>query len=63
MVEVYDYGLPEFNEEEIYDNPNEEGICDYPKEDDVMATEKVEITPNPAYGTVTCSKEHACSNE
>ena len=42
-MDEHDYELPTLNEEEAYD---------YPGRDDVMASEKVEITPNPAYGTV-----------
>ena len=43
VVKENNYGLPKLNEERIYDLPNE---------NDVMATEKVEITPNPAYRPV-----------
>ena len=43
MVDEYDCGLPTLNEE---------GAYNYPSRDDIMASEKVEITPNPEYGTV-----------
>ena len=42
---VDEYELPELN--------NEEGVYDHPNVDDENLTEMVEITPNPAYGTVT----------
>ena len=44
MVDEYDCKLPKLNEK---------GIYDYPSGDDAMATGQVEITPNPAYGTLT----------
>ena len=44
MVKKYDCELPECIEERIYDHPNV---------DDGNLTERVEITPNPAYGIVT----------
>ena len=44
MVDEYDYGFPKLNAE---------GIYDYPNVDDGNLTERVEITPNPAYKTVT----------
>ena len=44
MVDEYDCELPELNEEGIYDRPNV---------DDENLTEMIEITLNPAYGTMT----------
>ena len=44
MGNEYDCELPELDEERT---------CDRPNVDDESLTERVEITPNPAYGTVT----------
>ena len=59
---------------DIYDNicgptkpnkGNKEVIYDYPtgvgSEKDEIAARRVEMTTNPAYRSVTCSEEHACS--
>ena len=44
MVDEYDCELPELNEERT---------CDHPNVDDESVTEMVEMTANPAYGTLT----------
>ena len=49
MVDEYDCELPELNDNRTYVGPNV---------DDEYLTEVVEMTPNPAYGTVTCGEEH-----
>ena len=90
MVDKYDSGLLELNEEKICDNPSQatdpkkidasdndndlstvispgrEVECEYPgvksREDEIEAR-KVEMIPNPAYETATCSKEHVSSKQ
>ena len=55
MAEIYvnvcDHTEP--NKEVIYDSPT--GVW---SDEDEVAARRVEITPNPAYETVTCSEEH-----
>ena len=47
MVDEYDCELTELNEE---------WICDHPNADNKNVTEKVGMTPNPAYDTVNFSE-------
>ena len=52
MTDIYDVCDPT--------EPNKEGEYDYPTAvgsgEDEVAAGKVEMTPNPAYGIVTCSQ-------